>query len=136
MSSRPPSLTVVAAVIVTDGSVLLTQRPGGAHLEHFWEFPGGKVEPGESPSQALRRELREELGIETEVGDPFTFSWHDYGEKRVLLLAYRTRIVSGEPRPIGCIDLGWFSADGIRGLQLPPADGPILKQLLPVLERP
>ena len=136
MHPPPPSLTVVAAVIINDGSVLMTQRPRGTHLEHHWEFPGGKVEMEESPPEALLRELREELGIESEIGDPFAFNWHDYGEKRVLLLTYRARIVSGEPAPIGCSDLGWFDSESLRRLTLPPADGPILDRLLPLLKSP
>jgi len=124
---------VVAAVIVRGGKVLLTQRLENSHLALHWEFPGGKVEEGENPPGALRRELEEELGVTAEVGAPFAFNWHDYGEKRVLLLAYSARIVSGEPAPIGCRDLGWFGRAEITALLLPPADGPILDRLMPIL---
>ena len=133
MTASSRTLIVVAAVILRDGRVLLAQRGRETHLPLHWEFPGGKVEEGESPAEALRRELSEELGVETAVEEPFAFNWHDYGEKRVLLLAYRTRILRGEPEPIGCRDLGWYSAREVRALRLPPADGPILERLLPLM---
>ncbi len=129
------SLTVVAAVILRDGRVLLTQRRRGAHLELHWEFPGGKVEEGESPPDALVRELREELDVKAAIGRPFAFNWHDYGDRRVLLLTFEARILSGTPRPLGCLDLGWFDASQVAGLTLPPADGPILERLLPILAK-
>ncbi len=135
MTAPPRSLIVVAAVILRDGRVLLTQREPDAHLPLHWEFPGGKVEEGESPAEALRRELMEELNVETTVEEPFAFNWHDYGDKRVLLLAYRARILRGEPEAIGCRDLGWFAGGRVRGLDLPPADDPILERLLPLLAR-
>lgn len=130
----PPSFTVVAAVVLREGRVLLTQRERGAHLALHWELPGGKVEPGESPPEALVRELREELEVESDVVRPFAFNWHDYGDRRILLLAYEARILAGRPRPVGCRDLGWFDAAGVGGLKLPAADGPILDRLLPLLK--
>jgi len=131
--SPPPTIVVVAAVVIRDGRVLLTQRAERTHLALHWEFPGGKVEPGESPPQALEREMREELGVEATAGAPFAFNWHDYGEKRVLLLTYVTRLSPGEPRKIGVRDLGWFTRDEVAALKMPPADGPILERLLPLL---
>jgi 8-oxo-dGTP diphosphatase len=124
---------VVAAVVLREGRVLLAQRREDAHLPMVWEFPGGKVEDGESPAEALRRELREELGVEAEVDAPFAFNWHDYGDRRVLLLAYEARIASGAPAPLGCRDLGWFGRSDLAALALPPADGPILDRLIPRL---
>jgi mutator protein MutT len=97
----PPTILVVAAVIIRDGRVLMTQRLEEAHLPLHWEFPGGKVEEGESPPAALERELMEELGIQTEIEEPFAFNWHDYGEKRILLLTYLARILQGDPKPLG-----------------------------------
>ncbi len=128
------TVTVVAAVIVRDGRVLLSQRAEGSHLALHWEFPGGKVDGGESPPQALRRELAEELGVETAVGEPFAFNWHDYGEKRVLLLTYLAHIVGGEPKALGVKDLGWFDRGEVASLRLPPADGPVVERLLPLLD--
>jgi 8-oxo-dGTP diphosphatase len=134
-ASLPASrdLLVAAAVILRDGEVLLARRGAGVHLEHYWEFPGGKVEEGESPQEALRRELMEELGVVTTVEAPFAFNWHDYGRKRVLLLTFTVTIVEGDPRPIGCSELAWCGAEAVRKLTLPPADGPILERLLPLL---
>jgi 8-oxo-dGTP diphosphatase len=133
MPSALRTLTVVAAVIVRDGRVLLTQRAEGSHLALHWEFPGGKVEAGESPPEALRREILEELGVDSSIDAPFAFNWHDYGERRVLLLTYTVRLTSGVPHAIGCRDLGWFTRAEVASLKLPPADGPILERLLPLL---
>ena len=124
---------VVAAVILREGKVLMTQREAGAHLALRWEFPGGKVEPGESPPEALVRELAEELGVEPRVDEPFAFNWHDYGEKRILLLTYLARF-EGTARRLGCRDLGWFDGPGVAGLELPEADAPILARLMPLLD--
>jgi len=133
MSPSAPTLLVVAAIILRDHKVLLTQRSPNTHLPLHWEFPGGKVEGGESPAEALRRELREEIGVESEIGEPFAFNWHDYGSKRVLLLTYLASIRGDGPRAIGVRDLGWFARDEISGLTMPPADAPILERLLPLL---
>ena len=125
-------LIVVAAVVVRDGRVLLTRRKAGAHLEHHWEFPGGKVEPGEEPPRALIREIDEELGVAATVEAPFAFNYHAYPEKRVLLLTY-TVSFEGRPEPQGCAELGWFDAEAVGNLLMPPADGPILERLIPLL---
>jgi 8-oxo-dGTP diphosphatase len=129
-----PTITVVAAVVIRDRKVLLTQRKEDAHLPLHWEFPGGKVEEGESPPEALAREIREELGVEAAIEEPFAFNWHDYGVKRVLLLTYLARLTGGDPRKVGVRDLGWFGGAGVAGLKLPPADAPILERLLPLLD--
>jgi 8-oxo-dGTP diphosphatase len=129
-----PDLLVVAAVIVSGGRVLLTRRNAGAHLAGHWEFPGGKVEPGETPPEALRRELAEELGVASVIAEPFAFNHHVYPDRNVLLLTYRARL-EGEPRPLGCAALDWFAPEQVRALTMPPADAPILTRLLPLLER-
>ncbi|HZI92776.1 MAG TPA: (deoxy)nucleoside triphosphate pyrophosphohydrolase [Patescibacteria group bacterium] len=125
-------LIVVAAVAVREGRVLLTRRKPGAHLEHHWEFPGGKLEPGEEPAHALIREIEEELGVEATVEAPFAFNYHAYPEKRVLLLTYAVSL-AGRPEPLGCAELGWFDAEAVGKLLMPPADGPILERLIPRL---
>jgi 8-oxo-dGTP diphosphatase len=87
-------LQVTAAVIIEDGRLLLARRPAGDHLEGFWELPGGKVEPGESPEQCLRRELIEELNMRSEVGDLLATAVHHYAHGTFELLAYRTKRMS------------------------------------------
>jgi len=131
---RKPSLLVVAAVVLRHGRVLLTKRHEGTHLAGHWEFPGGKVEAGETPVAALQRELREELGVTALVEEPFAFNHHVYPERSVLLLTYRTRLM-GEPQPLGCSALDWFAPAQVRSLTMPPADAPILERLLALLEQ-
>ncbi len=125
-------LIVVAGVIARDGRVLLSRRDRSTHLAGHWELPGGKMEPGESPEGALRRELKEELDVTASIGPPFAFNHHDYGTRRVLLLTYRVEI-EGSPRPLGCAELGWFAPDEIGALETPAADAPIFDRLRPLL---
>jgi len=133
MDGGLPILMVVAAVVVRDGRLLLTLRGAGSpHLADHWELPGGKVEPGENPPAALRREIAEELAVEARVGAPLAFNYHEYPSRRVLLLAYRAEI-QGEPRAAGCADLGWFTASQIAGLATPAADAPIFERVIPLL---
>jgi len=124
---------VVAAVVVRDGRVLLTRRNEGAHLAGHWELPGGKMEAGESPAEALSRELEEELGARASIGAPFAFNYHEYPDPRVLLLTYLASL-HDEPRPIGCAEIGWFDAPGVGTLLTPAADVPIFEKLLPLLK--
>src|SRR5580700_61069 len=104
-----PTVMVAAAVLIEEGRVLLTQRKAGTHLAGAWEFPGGKVEPGEDPRDALARELREEVGVEATVGEIVDVTFHRYEEagKAVLLLFFEaTRAAgSGEPRAIDVADV-------------------------------
>jgi 8-oxo-dGTP diphosphatase len=94
-----PRLLVAAAVLIERGRVLLSQRKRGAHLELAWEFPGGKVEPGEDPRAALARELEEELGIACTIGAPMEVTFHAYPEKDVLLLFFEAARTAGSPEP-------------------------------------
>src|SRR5688500_941077 len=87
-----PAVIVAAAVVRNEGRILLTRRMEGAHLAGFWEFPGGKVEEGEDPEDAVVRECREECGIELEVGNVLEVAFHRYERKDVLLLFYECRI--------------------------------------------
>ncbi|HKY31212.1 MAG TPA: (deoxy)nucleoside triphosphate pyrophosphohydrolase [Candidatus Polarisedimenticolia bacterium] len=121
-------IVVVAAIVIREGRLLLARRPAGVHLEHHWELPGGKVEPGESPRAALAREVREELGVGSRVGDPFAFSDHAYPDRTILLLTYLTEL-DGEPSPLACAELGWFPFDALSSLPTPPADAPVFERL-------
>jgi len=129
------SIVVVAAVIVEDGRVLVTQRPAGTHLAGMWEFPGGKVEADEDPRDALERELREELGIEAAAGEVVDVTFHRYPTKSVLILFFEAcrKAFSPPPRRIGVADLAWQSAEELRDEQFPPADVKILAKVRAML---
>ncbi len=116
------TLVVAAAVIRDQGRVLLTRRLKGAHLGGFWEFPGGKVEAGESPEAALVRECKEECDIEVEAIDILDVTFHRYPDKDVLLLFYDCRLVSGEVKHLGVADHLWCRPSEIDDYPLPPAD--------------
>jgi 8-oxo-dGTP diphosphatase len=128
-----PTLLVSAAVVIRDRKVLLTQRPGGTHLADLWEFPGGKVEHGESPTEALVRELREELGVEARVGDIVDVTFWRYPTRDVLLLFYRTEIVSGDIQHLGVSAHTWVTRDEIDRYAMPPADVPVVAKIKTLL---
>ncbi len=125
------TIVVAAAVLVEKGRVLLTQRKRGAHLEGLWEFPGGKVEDGEDPKDALARELREEVGIEADVGEIVEVTFHRYESKSVLLLFYAAsrRPGSPEPRAIDVAALEWGDAGALDPARFPPADAAVLAKV-------
>jgi 8-oxo-dGTP diphosphatase len=135
----PPVRTVLvaAAVLLESGRVLLTQRKAGAHLEGKWEFPGGKIEPGEDPRDALRRELKEELGIETTVGEIVDVTFHRYEEadKAVLLLFFLASRTPSSPEP-SALDVAAFEWAGREKLDpalFPPADVAVLAKVRKLL---
>lgn len=132
---RPPAVAVVAAVLKDpQGRVLISERPAGKSLAGSWEFPGGKLEAGESPGQALARELREELGLEVEQAAPFLQLVHDYPEQRVSLDVWRVMRWAGQPRPHENQALAWVRPDELARWPLLPADLPIVTALrLPAL---
>ena len=115
-------LTVVAAVTEREDRVMLCQRRPGAHNALKWEFPGGKIEPGESPEEALARELREELGIEVDVGHIRDAVFYRYPDRDVLVLFYDCRIAEGEPRALDCNAVAWAAPDEIKRFDFAGAD--------------
>ena len=122
--------TVVAAVIRDqEDRVLLTQRLEGRHMGGLWEFPGGKIDDGESPSAALIRELDEELGIGIEVQCPLTFAVHEESGLRILLLFYGARIVSGEPQGHEGQAVEWVAVTELPSFPTPPADAELIRLL-------
>jgi 8-oxo-dGTP diphosphatase len=123
---RPKQMRVVAALIREKGRVLLTQRRPGRHLGLSWEFPGGKVEAGETDEEALRRELREELGVEARVGTRCFETRHHYGNREMHLLVYRCRLISGEPEAIEVNAVEWVAEGDIEQRRFLPADLPLV----------
>ncbi|OYY79192.1 MAG: NTP pyrophosphohydrolase [Sphingomonas sp. 28-62-20] len=119
---------VAAALVDQDGRILLQQRPAGKELAGLWEFPGGKIEPGESPEAALIRELAEELGISVSTAclAPATFASAPLGGRHLLLLLYVCRKWEGIPRAIEASALKWVRPVEMHALPMPPADRPLI----------
>ncbi|MDR2212370.1 MAG: 8-oxo-dGTP diphosphatase MutT [Pseudomonadales bacterium] len=125
-----PGILVVAAVILdANNRCLLALRPKHKHQGGLWEFPGGKVEAGETPLQALRRELQEELALEVQNAEPFLVTSHDYPGKRVTLDVWLVREFSGEPCGMEGQELCWYSPAELQSLAFPAANYPILQAL-------
>ncbi len=124
-------LVSAVALIDADGRVLLAQRPEGRSMAGLWEFPGGKVEPGETPEAALIRELKEELGIDTWLSclAPLTFASHAYPEFHLLMPLFACRRWQGAATPREGQTLAWVRPAALRDYPMPPADLP----LIPVL---
>jgi 8-oxo-dGTP diphosphatase len=124
----PPRVEVVAAVVERDGRFLVTRRIAGVHLEGYWEFPGGKCEPGETREACLTRELGEELDVEPVVGELILSTAHAYPERLVELHFFRCR-VSGEPTPMLGQEMRWIARDELRRMPFPPADAELIEML-------
>lgn len=121
-------MVVAAALTDEEGRVLLQQRPPGGPMPGLWEFPGGKIEPGEVPEDALARELEEELGIAVaaEALEPACFASAALGEKHLILLLYLCRAWKGDPEPLHATALTWLRPEQMRDLPMPPADLPLI----------
>jgi 8-oxo-dGTP diphosphatase len=129
-AGRTPTLRVVAAVLFdADGRVLIAQRPAGKHMAGLWEFPGGKIAPGERPEQALRRELDEELGVQLDRCRWLLDLSHDYPDRRVELAVWVVE-AHGVPRSLEGQALKWVRPGDLRGERLLPADEPIVDALV------
>jgi len=120
------TIQVAAGLILHEGRYLITRRKAGTHLGGLWEFPGGKREPGESLEACLRRELREELGVEITAPARFYVVCHDYPEKRVELHFFRCTIQGGHGRAVDCEDVRWVTPEELTKFEFPPADGPMI----------
>ena len=120
---------MAAVVERDDGCFLLARRLPGAHLGGLWEFPGGAVEDGETPQEALARELDEELGVGIAVGEPITFAFHRDERRDVVLLFFAARIAAGAPHGLQGQEVRWFAASELAALATPPADAALMRHL-------
>ncbi len=128
-------LVVAVALVDADGRVLVSERPPGKQLAGLWEFPGGKIEPGERPEQTLIRELREELGITVEEAclAPLTFASHAYPDFHLLMPLYVCRRWTGTPQSLEGQALKWVRPKALRDIPMPPADAPLIPYLIDLL---
>jgi len=138
MTPSPPlkiTLVVAVALIDPDNRILLAQRPEGKQLAGLWEFPGGKVEPGERPEETLIRELREELGIEVKEPclSPLTFASHAYPTFHLLMPLYICRRWEGFVRSMEGQALSWVKPHDLRRYPMPPADEPLIPFLIDLI---
>jgi 8-oxo-dGTP diphosphatase len=135
VAGRRMLLVVACALIDADGRILLAQRPEGKTLAGLWEFPGGKVEPGETPEECLIRELEEELGITTRVAclAPLTFASHSYDDFHLLMPLYVCRRFEGIPEGREGQALKWVRPQALREYPMPPADAPLIPFLQDLL---
>jgi len=131
----PTVLVVAVALVDVDGRVLIAQRPQGKALAGLWEFPGGKVEPGERPEQALIRELNEELGIDVQEAclAPFVFASHAYESFHLLMPLYLCRRWSGVVVKREHAALAWVKPNKLSDYPMPPADAPLVAWLRDLL---
>lgn len=122
-------IIVVAAVIEANQKFLVTRRQPGVHLAGLWEFPGGKIDPEEAHSAALRRELKEELDVDVDVGERLYETVHVYDDRTVELHFYRCGL-KGEPRPLLGQQMQWVARDELPRLGFPPADTELIEMLM------
>jgi mutator protein MutT len=122
-------IDVAAALIFRDRKLLITQRRPTDHLPNLWEFPGGKVECGETFETCLAREILEELGIEIQVGALVEELSHDYPDKSVRLKFFECRLLQGEPRALHCQDFKWITRDALKNFEFPAADAQLIGRL-------
>ncbi|UZK68023.1 (deoxy)nucleoside triphosphate pyrophosphohydrolase [Sphingomonas sp. M1-B02] len=131
MDTSPLLLVVAAALVDGGGRVLVQQRPAGKPMAGLWEFPGGKIEGGETPEAALARELHEELGIDVDPAAmaPLAFASEGLGGRHLLLMLYVVRAWDAVPEARHASALRWVTPAELRGLAMPPADAPLIGAL-------
>ena len=123
------TVVVAAAIVVRDGRFLITRRQRGVHLEGYWEFPGGKCDPGEDVAGALARELREELAVDASVGEELFTTTHAYPDRTVELHFLACRLL-GDPHPQLGQEMSWVTGEQLARLRFPPADTELIGRLL------
>ena len=139
MEKNPTYLFVSAAALIDqNGRILVQKRPAGKPMAGLWEFPGGKVESGETPETALIRELHEELGIVVtrQQIEPVAFASEPLGDRHLILLLYICRNWTGHLESPESLDLQWLPVAAFQGLPMPPADGPLVQMLSNSLKGP
>ena len=129
MPADDRSIVVLAGVIERDGRLLVTRRLEGTHLSGYWEFPGGKCEPGEAHESCLQREILEELDVAAEVGGEILVTEHEY-PSRTVRLHFRWCRIQGDPRAMLGQEMRWITRDELGGLQFPEADRELIDLLL------
>jgi mutator protein MutT len=129
LSSRS-IVEVAVALVWREGRLLIARRPEGVHLAGLWEFPGGKVEPEETPAECVVREMREEMGIEVEVGECHDVLEFVYPERQVRIYPFECRLISGEPEARGSAELRWVPPAELSEYEFPPANAPLLAKLI------
>ena len=128
---RERKLVVAGLIVAADGKILITKRRADQAMPLQWEFPGGKVEPGEAPIDALARELREEIGVAAEVGRIWDVLFHAYPAFDLVMLVYRCRLAAGEvARAVEVADLVWADAAALPAWDILPADQPLVARLV------
>ncbi len=130
-AALPVVLVAAMALVDADGRVLLARRPEGKAMAGLWEFPGGKLLPGETPEAALIRELKEELGLDITESclAPFTFASHRYEDFHLLMPLFLCRVWDGTPVALEGQELKWLRPGEMKNLEMPPADVPLVAML-------
>lgn len=128
MSEAKKIINVVAAIIIEDGKLFATQR-GYGEWKDWWEFPGGKIEPGETPQDALKREIREELATEIEVGELLTTVEYDYPKFHLTMHCFLCTVVSGQLSLLEHEDARWLAMDELDTVKWLPADVEVVKKI-------
>jgi mutator protein MutT len=124
-----PHVEVTAAVIFREGNVLIAKRKEGTHLGGYWEFPGGKREPGEGLEACLEREVTEELGIRVKAERVLTRVDYDYGFKTIALHVFLCTWLDGDPETLGCQEVKWVHPRELHGYAFPPADEEVIRRI-------
>lgn len=124
------AINVTAAIIENNGRFLIARRKKGKHLENKWEFPGGKIEQQETPQECLTRELKEEFGIIAEIADFVAENVFDYGDRKIRLLGYRAKYISGEFRLNAHDEIRWISLNEFNNFDFAEADIPLIQKIL------
>ncbi len=130
MAVEKPKIDVTAGLIWKKGRVLVTRRPKGSHLEGMWEFPGGKKEPGETLEECVKREIKEELGLDIEADKHLLKVTHEYETKIVDLHVYKCHILEGIPKPLENQEIAWVKPDELNAGEFPPPDKKVIEFIM------